>query len=298
MSGAPELSVVVPSVNGWDDLGPCLAALARERVRTPLEVLVPERCGPAVREAAAREFPEARVIPVASGTPIPAMRARAIATAAAATVAVIEDHVRVPAGWAARVLALRAEGHRVVGGGVRNGATASLVDQAAFLCEYSAALALPEGPGEWLPGNNTAYDRALLRDLEPVLAGGRWEDGLHEAIRARGIPLWRASGLVAEHWKHYTAREYLSQRYLYSRSFAGLRLAGASTWQRAGHGVLAFGLPPVLLARILSRARRAGVPAVLLLRALPLLLLFVLAWALGETAGAWLGEGGATARVR
>jgi hypothetical protein len=41
----PLLSVVVPSVNGWSDLDPCLRALEAERRQTPLEVLVPERCG-------------------------------------------------------------------------------------------------------------------------------------------------------------------------------------------------------------------------------------------------------------
>jgi len=265
VSGAPLLAVVVPSVNGWADLETCLMALERERARTPLEVLVPERCGAPVRAAIAREFPAARVLPVDADVGIPAMRARAIAEAGAPTVAVIEDHVRVGEGWAGRVVALRAAGHRVAGGPLRNGATGRLVDQAAFLCDYSAVLApQPEGAVEWLPGNNTAYDRVLR----------------------------------AEHCRHYTVGAFLSERFLYSRSFAGLRLAGAGALARAGYGTAAFGLPPVLLARILGRARRAGVASTLLFRALPLLTLFTAAWALGETAGAWLGEGGATARVR
>jgi hypothetical protein len=44
MSG-PELTVVVPSVNGFSDLQECLDALEREGARVRLEVIVVERCG-------------------------------------------------------------------------------------------------------------------------------------------------------------------------------------------------------------------------------------------------------------
>ena len=69
----PALSVVVPSVNGWDDLERCLAALSRQDV--PLEVLVPERCGDAVRERIAAAHPDVIVIAVPPSCTIPMMRA-------------------------------------------------------------------------------------------------------------------------------------------------------------------------------------------------------------------------------
>ena len=85
----PALSVVVPSVNGWQDLEGCLAALDQERVRVSLEVLVPERCGPAVRDAVTRQYPWVRLLPVPVATTIPEMRALAFAAASAATTPVI-----------------------------------------------------------------------------------------------------------------------------------------------------------------------------------------------------------------
>lgn len=295
----PALSVVVPSVNGWQDLAGCLAALDQERAGLSLEVLVPERCGPAVRDAAARSFPWARLLPVPAGTTIPQMRAQAFAAASAPTIAVIEDHVLVPAGWARQMVAARSDGIRVVGGGIVNAATERTVDWAAFLCEYSHLVApLTAGPAEWLTGNNTAYERALLEECRDVVDAGRWEDVLHQAFRRKGVVLWCRPDIIAHHKKHYTVAEYVSQRFLYSRAYAGARASGASLGRRLVLGLLALALPPVLLTRIVSRIWRSGAHRAELGRSLPLLAVFVSAWGLGEVAGAWFGEGDALAKVR
>jgi hypothetical protein len=257
----------VPSVNGWQDLEGCLAALEQERASLALEVLVPERCGQVVQDAVAQRHPWVQ-------------------------------HVLVPAGWACQIAAARRDGVRVVGGGVVNAATERIVDWAAFLCEYSHLMApLSPGPAEWLTGNNTAYERALLEECRDVVETGRWEDVLHEAFRRRGVVLWCRPDIVAHHKKHYRVGEYLSQRFLYARAYAGDRVKGASIGRRVAYGLLAFGLPPVLLARIVSRIWRSGAHQAELARSLPLLVLFVTAWALGEVAGGWLGEGDALARV-
>ena len=81
----PALSVVVPSVNGWADLGPVLTALRADSTGSSdgppvaTEVLVVDRVGAAVRDRVRSVFPDVTVIDVPPGTTIPAMRARAIA---------------------------------------------------------------------------------------------------------------------------------------------------------------------------------------------------------------------------
>jgi hypothetical protein len=299
MSAAvPQLSVVVPSVNGWFELSECLAALQREHLCVPLEVLVPERCGAAVRDAISRHYPQVRVLPVPPQTSIPEMRARAFGEATAPMVAVIEDHVLVPSGWAQKILEARSQGQRVIGGIVQNAATKRLVDWAAFFCEYSQLMApLTAGPADWLTGNNTAYDRTLLAEYREVLARGYWENVLHDAFRRDGITLWCKPDLIAAHRKHYTAKEYLLQRWLSARAYAGLRLRGSTGLTRFGYGLLALALPPLLLVRIVSRVWRGKAHRRELFGSLPLLALFTGAWGLGDLAGAWLGEGNVLARV-
>src|SRR5262249_558635 len=218
--------------------------------------------------------------------------------AQAPTVAVIEDHVIVPKGWARAMIAARTAEARVVGGGLVNAATDRVVDWAAWLCEYNhLAAPMPAGPVESIHGNHTSYDRALLAEFRDVVESGRWEDALHEALRRRGVTLWARPDIVAGHKKHYTVREYTRQRFLYSRAYAALRLGDMGVTQRLAYGAIALALPPVLFLRIVSRVWRGRLYRAHLPPALPLLTLFVCAWGLGETVGAWFGDGGALAKV-
>ena len=295
---AVELSVVVPSVNGWSDLEGCLAALAPQRESVHLEVLVADRCGAPVRERVRKVFPWVTLIEAAPETTIPQLRSLAFGIAQGGSVAVIEDHVLVPPGWARRLLALQQQGEDVVGGSVENAATERLVDWAAFLCEYSHLLPpLKEGPVASLPGNNTVYRRSLLDKYRQVTGEGRWEDHLHRRFQEDGIVLYSRPDIKVGHKKHYTVWEYLSQRYLYSRSYAGMRLRGASAGKRMAYGLAAFALPPLLLVRTVRTIWGKNCHRPELMKSLPLLVLFVSGWGWGEVVGAWFGPGDALAKV-
>ena len=296
----PALSVVVPSVNGLPILLECLAALRADAEVSllPMEVLVVERCGEAVRREVACRFPEVRLLPVAADTTIPRMRQAAFEAAAGSAVAVIEDHVIVPPGWARLMVEAIASGAEVVGGSVRNAATDTTTDWAAFLCEYSHLLPpLPSGDVESLTGNNVAYRRELLARYHQVIAEGRWEDHLHASMRRDGVRLTCRPGIVVGHKMHYRVRDYLSQRYLYSRAYAGIRAEHLAAPKRAVLSLATAALPPVLFYRIVSRVAAAGAHRAELVRSLPLLLLFVCAWAAGEAIGYAAGPGNALARV-
>jgi len=294
----PALTVVVPSVNGLGDLVGCLSALERQRTDLDLEVLVVDRCGESVRAEARRRFPSARILEAPPGTTIPDLRAMAFAAATGKSVAVIEDHVIVPDGWARALLDAQGDAEVVVGGAIENAAVDRLVDWAAFLCEYSHCLVpLPEGPTDWLPGNNVVYPRALLARYQSVLGGGQWENRLHDAMRRDGITLVCRPQIRVGHKKHYTVGEYLSQRYLYARSYAGARVADASLPTRLGYGVAALALPPLLMYRTVSRIVTKRRHRAELVRSLPLLCVFIVSWAVGEMVGYVAGPGDSLARV-
>lgn len=294
----PSLTVVVPSVNGLGDLLDCLSALSNQRPDVDLEVLVVDRCGEALRAEVRRAHPWVRILEAAPGTTIPDLRARAFAEATGRSVAVIEDHVIVPPGWARALLDAQAGREVVVGGAVENAAVDRVVDWAAFLCEYShCILPLPEGPASWLTGNNVVYPRALLARYQAVLGRGQWENQLHDAMRRDGVSLECRPQILVGHKKHYTVGEYLSQRYLYARSYAGARVADASLATRLGYGAASLALPPILMFRTVSRVMAKRRHRSELFRSLPLLAVFVVSWAFGEMVGYVAGPGDSLAKV-
>lgn len=298
----PELSVVIPSVNGYDDVDGCLRALETAQ-GAGLEIIVIDRLGEHVRHFIRREHPDVIVRAVPPDTTIPQMRALGIRQAQSPATAVIEDHVIVPEGWARAMLdALREEGDQIgaVGGPVDNAATQSRVDWAAFLCEYSSTLPpLPSGQANWLPGNNVIYPTEILRRHDPVLDRNAWEGALHDAIVEGGNPLVMRPEIIVGHKMHYTMGLYLSQRYLYSRSFASVRGAQMPLMKRLVAGTAAaVVLPPLMFFRTVTRVRGKSPYDAHLAASLPMLVPFCISWGLGEAAGFWFGAGNALAKVR
>lgn len=294
----PNLSVVIPSVNGWRDLEGCLQAVTTQSGGITIEVLVADRIGEAVRSPLRVRYPHVRLLEAPPGTSIPVLRALAFEAARAEIVGVIEDHVIVPPDWAQRMLAAHNEGAEVVGGAVDNAARERLVDWAAFLCEYSHCLVLPlTGPTNWVVGNNVTYRRSLLKRFRDVIGQELWENHLHDAMQRAGVTLESRPDIRVGHKKHYTIGEYLYQRYLYARSYAGMRVEQAQRIQKLAYGLAALALPPVLLYRTVVRVLKAGRHRRELVKSLPLLGLFVTAWAVGEAVGYWWGAGDALGKV-
>ena len=292
-----ELSVVVPAVNTLDDLTGCLTALEAQS-DVQLEILVVDRLGGDVRAEIARRFPRARIIPVPSGTTIPRMRELAFDAATGDAVAVIEDHVIVPPGWARALLDARRETGAVIGGSIDNAARSSVVDWAAFLCEYSHCITpLPAGPTSALPGNNVIYDRVLLQRYRETIASGKWEKHLHDAMHRDGVPMILRPEIGVGHKKHYTVGEYLSQRFLYARSYAGERVKGMPLAKRLSYGAAAFALPPLLMYRTVTRVLAKRRYRMQLALSIPLLVLFIASWTAGEIVGYWAGPSDSLSRV-
>ena len=298
------LSVVVPCVNTLADVERTLTALEREARDVSIEMLLVNRLGEPLRDGIRAQFPAARILDSSSTATIPAMRQLAFAAATGQYVAVIEDHVIVPPGWARALIAAEEEAlasapkGAVVGGSVTNAATVRTVDWAAFLCEYSHCITpMPSGPSDWVTGNNVIYPKPLLDRYLDRLSSDQWENYLHGLMRADGVTLILRPDITVGHEKYYTVREYLTQRYLYARSYAGARVAGASFARRFAFGAAAAALPPVLFWRTVSRLFAKRRHRAELLRSLPLLAVFVCAWAAGEVVGSWFGAGDSLQKV-
>lgn len=294
-----SLSVVIPSVSGNSSLDECLASLESQPERETVEVIVVDRCGSAVRQRIEERFPWVRVLARSPGTTIPLLRRDGIAIARGERVAVTEDHVVAPDGWYGAVMRRVDASAVAVGGPLVNGCADRLIDWAAFFCEYHKYLPpAPRGPATDIPGNNVVYTRGALDECRDLLERGAWDSTLHARLLERGHVLWMEPDMALIHKKAFGFIEFLTQRFHLGRSFAGLRLAPQQRGRRAAFMAGSLLLPLVLLARIVRAvvSRRYHVGA--FLASLPLLIVFLGSWSLGELCGYASGEGASTRKVR
>ena len=299
-SREPLVSVVIASVNGMSSLGECLEHLVQQKGGHPYEVFVVDRCGEALREELKRSFPqpEIRVIAAPQGTSIPKLRAIGMAEARGKTIAILEDHCNVNPRWFETIARLVATGCEAMGGPVRNGAVHRLTDWAVYFVEYARFMPpIPSGEVEAIAGSSAVYDRAMLGRLGPELKQEVWEHFLHRRISELGVKFVNDPGLEVEHKKEFPFGYFMSQRYHYSRSFAGMRLEGAPLAKRIVYAGATVLLPPLLLWRMARILVAKGGQMGRLVAAFPLLFAFMLSYAWGEAMGALVGPGQSLGRV-
>jgi hypothetical protein len=266
------------------------------------EVIIADRLNDGVSELIRTLYPEARLLPCSARMSIPELRTLALDQAQGAFAVVTEDHCVPPKDWLVGVLRAFGDapaGTLAVGGSVENGVCESALDWATFLCEYSAFVGpLHRGRAASLPGMNVAYRRSALADLDrAILTRDFWETTVHPLLAKRGAGLYQSDKITILHKKKFSFRLFASQRYLYSRYYAGRRFGRDQTAARWAMCGLSVALPPVLLFRMtrnLLAKRRLHFEFI---RALPLLIVFVLISTCGEIAGYIFGSGDALSRI-
>ena len=296
----PELSVVIASINGRPYLDACLDALGRQQGRVSAEVIVADRVGGEVKDFVAGEHPEVSLLSFAETKSVPELRAAGIGVSKGRIVAITEDHCIPPSDWFRSI----ADAHRdceyaAIGGAVDNAATQRAVDWAVFFCEYSNFISpVEDGVVHDLPGPNVSYKRSALEEMKELLRDGYWETFLHWRLEERGHVLWSDHRIRVLHKKHYRFFEFFAERYHYGRAFAGTRNELTSRSRRLVHLLGAPALPAILTVRIARRVLRRKRHLGAYLRALPLISVFMIAWAAGEWVGYALGPGKSSLRLR
>jgi hypothetical protein len=289
-TATPALSVVIASVNGWHVLGPTLRSLDALPERDRMEIVVVETVGGTTRAQLRVHRPGVRVLE-SERMPIPRLRYQGVLRSRGPIVAILEDHARVAPDWATTLLKQHENPWGAVGGPVENGQD-GFVNWAVFFCEYAPYMApLAEGETGDLPGNNIAYKRPHLMRHAQVLDQGKWESWINDRLRADGVAIAASNAMVVHHIKPFRLGYFLTQRFHFARSYAGMRRVDQSWAKRLVYGVGSLVLPPLLLARVtrtvLQKRRHLGKFAA----TLPLVALFLTVGACGEMVGYLLGPG-------
>jgi GT2 family glycosyltransferase len=296
----PSISVVIPSLGSPDCLDACLKALAQQTLSSDAEVIVVD-CGVAgIEDLVHRRFPRTKLLSFAQRKSIPEMRALGMKHSRGAIVTVTEDHCVPESHWFERILQAHKRWYGVIGGAVENDPSITrIVDWAVFFCEYGRYMnPVPDAEVANLPGNNASYRREFLAHIADLLDKGcSWEDTLHARLRERGVKLYSDPSIIVYHKKEFGLGYFLTQRYHYSRSYAGMQTQRDIYAKRIFRAAICLALPVLLLLRItmcvVGKKRHLG----MLFCSLPLIALFAVVWAWGELIGYLSGPGNSLIRV-
>jgi hypothetical protein len=292
---SPSLSIVVARVDPSDNIHHCLESILGQARTVGAEVIVAESVTPNLSRD---RYPDVRHIHE-PGASVYRLRALGLLAARGEILAFTEDHCRVAPGWCRAILDAHADDPEAaaIGGAVDNGAVGSLLEWAHFLIPSAGVLPpLSRGPASVMPGSaNLTFKRRVIPATFP-------DHGVMEFLFTRGLAA-RGERMVVDdrlrtvHDQPVTPRTSAAAHFHSGRSLAGFRLASMGVAERFGRLLSTPVLPPVMLARTLSRVWRRRDLRMTALASVPWLVALLACHATGEALGYLRGPGDSPQRL-
>jgi GT2 family glycosyltransferase len=285
------LSILIASYRAETTIAACLESLRDQTSAEAREIIVVDSSPTAATaRVVAERFPEVRLVRYQKRKFAGDARNVGISLAVGEIIAFIDADCTAAPDWIGCVL----RAHRqlpalAIGGAIDNGNPGSVVGWAAYFAEFSRWL--PGTPPQWMAdvaGANMSYKRHAFDEFGSFWSGTYCADSEFHWRLARAGHLVRFEPAVrVAHRNIDHLLNALAHEYLHGRSFARVRVAAQrfSVPQRVLYAAC-FGLIAVrLLLRILAWNVENPVYLGRLLATLPLLVVVLLAWSLGECAG-------------
>jgi hypothetical protein len=293
------LTVIVATTQPWPELDLCLASLHAQAMAAGAEVVVVDGDGRGWPAEAGRRYPGVTAMSM-PGASVLQMRARAMAAARGAIVAVTEDHCRVAPDWCSRLMAAHDEHPEaaVIGGAVDNGSDTATIHWASFFIVNGPAMPpLRDGASRKVAGQATVSYKAHVvpRDAPER---GRMEWMLNESLRRQGHVLWTDSRIRVSHDQPLTFAEACAIHFHDSKTIAGFRLFEMSPEERLLRIAVCAIMAPLLFVRttvpLAAKRRHTG----WLVKSLPMIGVLCVCRAAGALAGFLVGHGSSPRRIR
>jgi hypothetical protein len=294
-----ELSVVIGLVSGAaTHLRTCLTSLEAQRIQG-MEIIVPydPPCADVAQLAA--DFPQVEFV-YASELDTEAARAghsrehhgtlRTIGMrrARGRIIALIEDVGRADAGWCQGLID-GFDRHQEAGaiGGQMACGSRRLLNRAVCMSDFwRYQPTLDESRSTFASDANIAYLREALQSIPGALEGSLHETVVNEALMKSGRGIWLTPEVtVYQERGDLTLSAVLRERFVWGRSFGGMRVKDLSLKKRMPYAIGTPLLPLLLAWRTMKLAKQRGNLRSQFLPSLPILLPLFTVWALGEMVG-------------
>lgn len=293
-AAAPALSAILVTFDNYTILRTTIEHLRAQTARDQMElVIVAPRASTLHPDMdALNDFGMFQVVEASGLTTYGKGWAAGIRAARAPVVVQCEDHCFPDPEWAAALIEAHQGPWAAVGPEIRNGPPETILTRGQHTIYYGPwDTPLPAGEIEMLPGHNTSYKLAVLRDYDDKL--DYWLDNaflLHLDMRRRGYRLYAEPRARVHHVSPDLVSTACLSSFAHGRIFAAVR---AEHWSMPHRGIYTLGttiLPFLRLWRL--RRQLASVPR----QAQRLHLIATVFWllafsALGEAAGYALGAG-------
>jgi hypothetical protein len=185
-----------------------------------------------------------------------------------------------------QLLGTESRGHAAVGGAVEVAATVSSAMWAfAYVDFFRYMRPLKGGPSPSLSVCNVAYRADDLRAVSERWRNGFHETNVHDALVERSGPLLLNPDATVRVSRNVGLSDAVYERYAFGRLFGATRIVDSTSARRLILAVLSVGLPFLLLGRLAGKSFSDRRLLDRFMRALPFLVVLVLAWSWGE----WLG---------
>lgn len=298
----PALSIVITIVSGARHLENCLAALVRQQDCDPalLEVIVPHDEHDIGIPGLRAKYPGVRFEPVALSVDAPPglchqhfdeLRAAGLRLAQGRILALLEDHEIPAQDWCKQMLAAHEDPYAAVGGAVENDIQKPVNQAVCFFDFGRYQLPLSAGFSRFLTDVNVGYKREAFDKIRHVWNERFHEPQVHQALLDNGEKLWLTPDVIVyQHRQGLALARAVRERFIWGRYFAGKRIEQSGLPARAVFCILSVAVPAVILVKmfrnVMARQRLVGV----FLKVLPVTLVLVLCWSLGEFTGYFTGR--------
>jgi hypothetical protein len=293
----PALSVLIATPDSFEALRTTITELTKQTARDQLEIVILAASREQLRldESLLKDFHSYQVIEVGPFRSIAKPRAAGVLAARAPVVAFAEDHAYPATGWAAALIEAHRHAWAAVGPVIINAnpqTKISWVD--IFLCYGPFIAPAQSGVVPTLPGDNSAYKRALLLEygdrLEAMLED---EAALQCDLRARGYQLYLEANAQTRHLNFTGMSAWLSLRYHGGRMYGASRVEQNhwSLLKRLLYIAVSPLFPLMQAWPLLRDIRRAGRQRELLPGSVPEIAAALVAGVVGEVAGYACGRG-------
>lgn len=289
MPSKPQLSVIIASFNASRTIAACLESLENQKTDRSFEIIVVDSSTDGTAELVEKRFPNVRLYRFSERKFCGGARNFGISVARGEIIAFIDADCTADSNWVDEILKAHRSPHPAIGGAIANGDPGSFVSWAAYFCEFSQWM--PGTRPRWLDdiaGANMSYKKEIFDKYGGFREGTYCSDTeFHWRIGQDGHRLRFVPSILISHYNIDNLEKFLKHEFHHGLCFAHVRIQGQnfSRWKRFVYVIFSPFIPLRIFLKVAFNSVKNRIYLRQFLKTLPLVVLGLIWWSMGEVAG-------------